>query len=137
MLEIIEDDQGMVTVVGEFIYFRLYESGRAEYEELYKYQYTPFPKWKYVKREMKLDRKEIEELIQLAEQSDFLKVNENYPRLKKFTDMATKMVIRYMRDSHNKQVVLFNYQPELPEAKTFYPASLRNLLQRVKEFKER
>src|SRR6185503_3594061 len=70
IMEIIEEDRGLVTIPGEFIYFRLYQSGRAEFEDIHHQEHL---KYKFEKHELELSPEEKQQFVALTQQSDLRK----------------------------------------------------------------
>ena len=102
VLDIIETDDGMVGIPGEFIFFRLYQDGSVEFEDLHSYM----PSEHFVKHELQISKKELEEFLTNARQSDFLNSAPRYNLLERFTDMWTHTRIDFKYDGYDKQIEL-------------------------------
>jgi hypothetical protein len=123
VLDIIETDEGMVGIPGEFIFFRLYQNGRVEFEDLHD---TPS---KFVKHELQISKKELEEFLTNARQPDFLNSTPRYNLIERYTDMWTLTRIDFKYDGHNKQIELINYMPWREQPPGYYPAALISIMQ--------
>ena len=126
ILDIIETDEGMVGIPGEFIFFRLYQNGRGEFEDLH--PDTPSTH-KFVKHELQISKKEVEEFLTNARQPDFLNSAPRYNLLERYTDMWTLTRIDFKNDGHNRQLEMVNYMPWREQPKGYYPASLIGIMQ--------
>ena len=133
VLEVTKSYSGVVRAPNDFIYFRLYQSGRIEFERLSSFN----AERKLVKYEFTLTPREVEEILRLAEQPDLLNAKGYYPAIALFTDMTTKTVITYKRNELSKRITIMNFKPGLPESESVYPRSLRKLMQKIDELRTR
>lgn len=112
------------------LYFRLYESGRLEYE-------ISTVNYVVVRKEIQLSSAIVKELIRRAERPDFLGASGEYPQLRKMRDSGVVTSIVYTHQDREKMIVIRNYDPQHPRAKSYYPASLIRLLERVSELRSK
>ena len=126
VLDIIQTDEGMVDLPGEFIFFWLYENGRVEFEDLHPDTSSTH---KFVKHELQLTKKQVEEFLTNARQTDFLNAAPRYKLLESYTDMRTLTRINFKYDGNNKQIELENYMSWREQAREYYPASLISIMQ--------
>ena len=114
--------------------FRLYDSGRLEYEVFSK---TDPGSTKYVlmRKELQLSAAIVKELIGLAEQPDFLGAPAQYPLLRRMKDSGIVTTVKYTRQGREKKILIKNYDPLHPRAKSYYSASLIRLLERTGELR--
>ena len=140
VLEIITDASGMVyPKEGEILDFRLYKSGRFEYDD-YPNQDPPRVTTRNViitKKDAKLSADDVKELINLAEQPDFLAAKENYPRLRPHVDDQWITKIIFTHQGRTKKISAGDFWDMLyyPEDRAKYPSSMVKLLERVKDLK--
>jgi hypothetical protein len=140
VLEVITNASGMVyPKEGDILNFRLYESGRFEYDD-YPNQDPPRVTTRNVvitKKEAKLNTDEVKELINLAEQPDFLAAKENYPRLRPHVDDQWTTIIIFTHQGQRKRISAVDFWDMLhyPEDKAKYPTSMAKLLEKVRELK--
>lgn len=125
ILEITLKGEGMILPGEEQVYFRLYKSGLLEYQTL--------PDMTMHKG--RISDQDAREIIQIAEQSDFLNSLEEYSALKKLRDATLTTTIIYTNNGKSKRIVIRNYQHDHPQAESYYPLSLRKLLRRVVELR--
>ena len=133
MIDIIEDDRGIVTISGEFIYLRLYGNGRVEFEDLHR---TELETWTFEKHEVRLKTEELEELLALTRQPDLLDAREEYKRIGLFDDMWTITRITFQHSDGDKRVVIRNYMPDHDRAKGYYPDSLSALMKKAQQIRK-
>ena len=117
------------------LYFRLYKSGRLEYE--ISSRIDPSSLMYVVRKEIQLSRAIVKELIERAERRDFLGASGEYPQLRKMRDSGVVTSIVYTHQDREKMIVIRNYDPQHPRAKSYYPASLIRLLERVSELRSK
>lgn len=136
ILEITRKGAGMIFPTIKQVYFRLYENGHLELEVPPKFDpEAERPRFELSKREYKLNAKEVNEIISLAEKPDFLTAAEDYPALEHEVDAAMVTTMFYSSHGHKKKIVITNYRPNHPKASSYYPVSLRELLRRVVELR--
>jgi hypothetical protein len=129
ILEITEQRSGMVTYGRKWIYFRLYESGRAVYQDLKKTEQDN--RLVSVRLEITLNNQEHQELLHLLESPDFLNAREVYPKLWDGIDAVFTTTVWYKGKRHSKQITMINYTDTHDKSKTYYPKSLIALMQRI------
>jgi len=120
------------------LYFRLYKSGRLEYEvEQKSDSATGIAGVVYVKKETQLSASVVEELIRLAEEPDFLNAPGSYASLTPVRDASRSTIIVYSNSARGreKRIVIRDYNPRHPRAESSYPKSLVKLLGRVSELR--
>jgi hypothetical protein len=136
ILEIVDHYVGMWPFAGKYIHFRLFESGRSEYEKITKAKSES--RWEAVRHEVKLSAEDTQELINLAESPGFLNASEKYPELWSGIDATYIITISYNRNAHRKQITLVNYVPDLvTKARNYYPESVTKLMKKVEEIRDR
>ena len=131
VLEVINEWRGMVPYWGKWLHFRLYQSGRVEYEKLTEseddHQLRP------VKHEMQLSIKDREAMIQLIEAADFLNARELYKELWSGIDAVYKTSIASKNLKQNKEIMLVNFIAGDPKGKGYYPNSIISLMQKIEQ----
>lgn len=137
ILEISTRADGPVYPNGDILSFRLYQSGRIEYDT---FPANPsegrFSTSIPSRKESHLDSREIEELTNLAGQTDLFYGPDNYPSfLHEQRDFTIETTIVFNHLGKEKRVVIRNYAPDDPDAKHHYPASLIKLLQMASELR--
>lgn len=131
VLEVIKEWEGMVPYWGKWLHFRLYQSGRVEYEKLTEsedsHQLRP------IKHEMQLSSKDREEMIQLIEAQDFLNAREFYKELWSGVDAVYKTSIASKNLKQNKEIMLVNFIADDPKGKGYYPNSIISLMKKIEQ----
>lgn len=118
------------------LYFRLYESGRLEYEVWQKTDSDAGnAKQVLVKKEIQLSKPTVKEFIRLAEEPDFLNARDGYSSLVRALDWSVVTTVVYSHRGREKRIAIRNYRPLHPKAESFYPKSLVKLLARVDELR--
>lgn len=134
VLEISTDCRGMTNPRGEVLDFRLYESGRVEsgnYPPQDSYGFNL--RYWFSRAHSQLSPAEVEELINLAEQPDFLAAQDEYPPLLHGTDSEFRTTIVFNHAGRQKRIVVIDYLGDdgVSGAEARYPQSLLKLLQKV------
>jgi len=127
ILDITGDSKGAVSALGEHLVFRLHQGGCVEYD-------SPHPeKREFVRHEYKISPEEIQELMQLVENPEFLGLAEHYSPLPGLKECyaVTDIAIEYKKQSSKKRITISDYEPGHPEAESLYPVRLRDMLQKV------
>ena len=136
LLEITRKGTGMIFPLKQQVYFRLYVSGRLEFEV--PAEFNPDAEranWELVKRESQLSSESVKELVEIMERSCFSNAAASYPALESDIDAVMVTTVTYRHGNHMKQIVVRNYRPEHPRGRDYYPACLRTLLQKVVELR--
>ena len=133
ILEITDTFQGMWPFAGTYVHFRLYKSGRVEYEKPERNRDTA--KWEAIKYDMRLNHEELQEVISLAENSDFQKARQRYDELWSGVDARYIATISYK--PRNKRIELVNFIADSTSPANYYPESVEKLMQQVEALRER
>jgi hypothetical protein len=131
IMEITTHGYGMVYPRAEILELRVYQNGRLEYDvyppqedEILNIHYW-FPR-----RYSKLNSDDVNELIRLAEQPDFLAAQEQYEGSYPHVDDTWKTTIRFNHRGGTKQIVAINFW-DSPDDAAKYPPSMITLLKKV------
>jgi hypothetical protein len=136
ILDITRQGGGLIFPASKQLYFRLYRSGRLEFEVPPKFDpEATRPNFELVKQETKLNARDVDDLIRLAEQPNLLAAASSYPALEEEIDAVMVTTVSYTYRDRKKQIVITNYRPGHPKAASYYPSSLKNLLSRVVELR--
>ena len=135
ILEIMEQWSGMVPYGRKWVYFRLYDGGRAVYQDLKKSEENS--RLEPVRREIALQQEDYQELLRLLESPDFLNARDAYPKLWQGTDAVYTTTIWYKRQKHSKQIMMINYTDAHAKSKAYYPKSLIALMQLIEAIRKR
>lgn len=134
ILEISDYGAGMVNYQGEKLFCRLYGDGRFQYEVLPKYRPNAGRKnYVLIKKEMRLSKNQVSEIVNLAEQSDFLQAKDKYSELHSLIDAVFVKTIIYRNTNREKKIEIRNYDSSEVRAASYYPQSLVKLLQKLTE----
>ena len=134
LLEIYTDCRGMTYPQGKLLNLRLYQSGRLEYDK-----YPPQEQSRYLHLRYWFPRThsyaapaQVNELIALAEQPDFLDAEPEYPAAQMGTDSEFRTSISFRHAGHEKNIVVVDYYGDDGiGSMERYPPSLLALLQKV------
>lgn len=132
ILTVCNEGQGMTALPRHRLYFRLYQSGRLEYE--INPDYNPEAgeaTYKLVLKKTKIDEKEAAEIIKLGRESDFQKAKSEYPRFQMWTDSSLITTIIFKNQTQEKRIVVNNYSSYDKKNDKHYPASLLKMLQKI------
>jgi hypothetical protein len=114
------------------VYFRLYRSGRLEFEAPPKFDpEAGRANFELVKKTTQLTPDDVTELFRLTENRDFHRVAKEYHALETWVDAVMVTTIVYSGSNLEKKIIITNYSPKHEKAIGYYPDSLRMLLQRV------
>jgi hypothetical protein len=114
------------------LYFRMWGSGKFEYEAEPQYD-AKLKKLAWKTKASHLNRTKVQEIIGLISSPDFLEAKDNYPRLFDFVDAAMALQIKTEYGGVKKEIEIRNYMPQHERAKSYYPAALIKLIEIVKE----
>jgi hypothetical protein len=129
ILNICNQGRGMTALPSLRLYFRLYQSGRVEYEVSADYN-------KLVLKKTKIDAKEVAEIIKLGKESDFQNAKSEYPRFQIWTDSGLETTIIFKNQTQEeKKIVVNNYSSFDKENEKHYPSSLLKILQKIDELR--
>jgi len=138
LLEISTDCRGTTYPRGQVLEFRLYQSGRVEYDK-----YPPqtdssslqLSYW-FPRKHSYIPAAQVNELIALAEQPDFLGAKHLYPPAQQGTDSEFRTSIFLNHAGHQKNIVVIDYMGDDGVGdEENYPPSLRGLLKRAFEMR--
>lgn len=125
--------------VGDILQMRLYEDGHFEYDDFPDYDPPKITDYNVViiKKEATLSPEDVKELVDLAEQPDFLSAKEYYSSLTQHLDTSSTTKIKYKHKDKEKKIVADNIWDTqyVEEIRSKYPPSLLKLLVRVEELK--
>ena len=128
ILTVCSEAGGMSALPRLRLYFRLYQSGRVEYEVAPTYD-------KLVLKKTKISAAEVAEIIKLGKESDFQKAKAEYPRFQIWTDSSLKTTIVFRNSAQEKKIVVNNYSVSDEDNDKHYPKSLLKLLQKIDELR--
>ena len=135
VLEVTTHGYGMVYPSAEVLEMRVYENGRVEYD-VYPPQEAAELKIRYwfPMQHSKLTSDEVNELMRLAEQPDFLSAQEQYGAGHQHIDDSWKTTIRFSYRGREKRIVAINFWDitDRPEDSSKYPPSMVTLLKKVR-----
>ncbi|MDQ3753418.1 MAG: hypothetical protein M3371_01635 [Acidobacteriota bacterium] len=140
VLEVVTTASGMVyPKEGDILNFRLYESGRFQYDDYPDQNLSGVITQNVVitNKEAKVSADDVRELISLAEQPDFLAAKESYPGLHPHIDDESIITIIFTHHGRRKKILAVDFWDMLsyPEDRAIYPVSMVRLLERVEELK--
>ena len=127
LLEITREGHGMIVPTVPQLFFRLHDNGLLEYEVITRREVRA--------RHQRLNRAVVSEIQELLESRDLLDAKQEYPLLEDFKDAVMKTCIRYEQGNHYGHILVMNYMPGNPKAKSYYPPSLMKLLERIESIR--
>lgn len=113
---------------------RIYQNGRVEYityEDTISKKRNEIVRKQTLHKVTSIKRADIEKLISLAEQKDFLNANDRYRALVKSDDLPGLLIIKYAGKDKLKRVKVNNYQLSDKNAIGYYPQSLVMLINEI------
>jgi hypothetical protein len=128
ILTVCNQGRGMTAIPPLRLYFRLYQSGRVEYE-------VNDGNYGLKLRKTKIAAKEIAEIIKLGKESDFQKAKSEYPRFQIWTDSGLETTIVFKNENQEKKIVVNNYSSYDKENDKHYPSSLLKMLEKIDELR--
>jgi hypothetical protein len=134
VLEIYTDCRGMTYPQGKLLNFRLYQSGRLEYDKYPPQEQSPYSHLRYwfPRTHSYVTPTQVNELIALAEQPDFLGAEREYPAAQMGADSEFRTSVSFRHAGHEKYVVVVDYYGDDGIGATQrYPQSLLALLSAV------
>jgi len=132
ILTVCNEGRGMTALPQIRLYFRLYQSGRLEYE--INPDYNPEAgeaNYKLVLKKTKIDPKEVDEIIRLGGESGFQNAKSEYPRFQIWTDSSLITTTIFKNQTREKRIVVNNYSSYDKENDKHYPASLLKMLRKI------
>jgi hypothetical protein len=124
---------------GDILQMRLFPDGRFEYDDFPDYDPPRFTSRNVVvtRKENILPSFEVDELIALAENVDFLSASERYQSLRRHTDTVWITKVTFKHGNVQKSIALENFWDTqiTPELKDRYPNSLVQLLEQIEVLK--
>jgi hypothetical protein len=126
LLNICTNERGMAPIPQPRLYLRIYTDGRAEYEASKGWD-------DLVKKELRIQPEELEEIIRLGNTDDFQAALEEYPAYNHGTDSSRKLTLDFYGKTGTKRIVFHNFYAEDRENKKHYPASFISLIEKVEE----
>lgn len=135
VLEVVVTASGMVyPKEGDILEMRLHVSGVFEYDD-YPAQNPPenmAGKVKITKKAAKLTTEEVNELLNIARQPDFLAGKSDYASLHPHVDDRWTITIRYSYEGKEKTIKAINFWDDrTTKDRAKYPPSMVNLLERT------
>ena len=140
VLEVSTDCRGLTYPRGLVLDFRLYQDGRLEYDAYPSDQRSARSHLRYwfPRTHSYLAPAEVIELITIAQQSDFLAAEREYPPAIPGLDSEFRTSISFSHAGHQKNVIVVDYLgDDGVSAKERYPPSLLALLKKVYSTKRR
>lgn len=128
ILNVCNQGSGMTALPSLRLYFRLYQSGRVEYE-------VSSDDNKFLLKKTKIDAKQVAEIIKLGKESDFQNAKSEYPRFQIWTDSGLETTIIFKNQTKEKKIVVNNYSSFDKKNEKHYPSSLLKILQKVDELR--
>jgi hypothetical protein len=109
VLEIITTASGMVyPKEGDLLDMRLYESGRFEYDDYPEQKPPTYFSPPITRKESRLNPEDVRNLINLAEQPDFLSAEEKYPGILPHIDDQWVTTIKFTYNGREKIITAVN-----------------------------
>ncbi len=138
-LEIKQNAIGNVGEPGEKLMMRLYKSGRFEYDANPKANITTDSHGNvlYERKQGHINSEGANELLDLAERSDFQTAKDFYPTIHLHTDETYTTTVTYTNNALTKKIVISDFWDVAshPEDKARYPNSLVELLYKESSLK--
>lgn len=140
VLEVTTTAQGSVyPKEGDILQIRLFQNGRFEYDDFPDYNppQTTSKNVVVTKKESYLSQEFTKELINLAEQPDFLSAEEKYDSLHQHIDTNWTTKIIFVNQGRQRTITVVNFWDTqyCTEDKSKYPQSMVALLEKVELFK--
>lgn len=136
ILNICHYGTGMVALPRARLHFRLYQSGRMEYEVSPKYDAQGGEaNLRLLMKKAKVRAEDVAEIIRLGEQPDFQAAKDEYPVFRIWTDSGLKTTIVFIHKGREKKIVVKNYRADDSQNSSRYPASLISLLAKADELR--
>jgi hypothetical protein len=128
ILTVCNQGRGMTAPPALRLYFRLYQSGRVEYE-------IGDGNYKLKLKTTKIDAKAVAEIIKLGQEADFQNAKSEYPRIRIWTDSRLETTIIFKNQMQEKKILVNNYSSYDKENAGHYPASLLKMLKKIDELR--
>ena len=136
VLEVTRKGQGNIFPLREQLYFRLYGSGRIEYETP-----SPFdpearePNWDFLLKTCYLTKEQTEQVLQHVGKVDVEKLNSFYPPVEKEIDAWMVTTVRFPTSKGSKEVTLQNIRLHDEKTTEVYPPYLLKLLRLIEKLR--
>ena len=134
VLEVSTDCRGLTYPRGPVLDFRLYQNGRLEYDAYPQDERTAQSHFRYwfPRTHSYITPAEVQELMNIAKQPDFLAAEREYPPAIPGLDSEFRTSISFTHAEHQKKVLVVDYlSDDGVSAKERYPPSLLALLKKV------
>jgi len=138
VLEVTRNGHGNIFPLRTQLYFRLYGSGRIEYETP-----SPFdpeaskPNWDFILKTCYLSKEKAEELLELARKIDVGNLNSFYPPVGEALDAWMVTTVRFTTSKGPKEITLHNIRLNNKKTEEAYPPYLLKLLRLIEELRPR
>jgi hypothetical protein len=136
ILSVCNKASGMTGIPRLRLYFRLYQSGRVEYE--INPGFNPQAgesNFKLILKNTKIDAKEVAEIVRLGTEPDFQNAKSEYPIFQIWTDSGLETTIIFKHQTAEKKIVVNNYSSSDKKNEKHYPSSLLKMLQKIDELR--
>jgi hypothetical protein len=131
ILEIIEVDARPKVAGDEYLHFRIYESGKVEFEDQHQNRLS---QWEFEMHKLKLNEDDKEDFINLARKC--LSLPNDYDPLQRKEEKISITKIRIRDDDSYRQVLIHNYSPENEKTQLYYPKIAKELMQKVRNIRK-
>jgi hypothetical protein len=126
LLNICQHARGMVQMPQPWLYLRIYQDGRVEYEANKSEDVL-------VLKEFRINEADVSEIARLGLAEGVQKALERYPAYKHGIDSSLETTIEIYTEAGQKRIILTNFFAADRENKTHYPAALISLMQKMEE----
>jgi hypothetical protein len=129
LLEVRVSSSGIVAFAGEYLYLRVFDDGRVEYEE------RKESESRFVLRETKLSSSQLQSFKEFLDSSEVQKLESEYPPASPTIDHHTLIQISINRADKLQSIEIPNYNLPMGKDKGLYSQSLINLMCRIEQFR--
>jgi hypothetical protein len=136
ILNVCNQGRGMTALPQLRLHFRLYQSGRVEYEV--NPDYDPGAgeaNHQLILKKTKIDAREVDEIIRLGQESDFQNAKSEYPRFQIWTDSGLETTIVFRNKTSEKKILVNNYSSYDKDNPKHYPPALLKMLRKIDELR--
>jgi len=137
ILTVCNHTHGMAPLAQPRLYFRLYRSGRLEYEvspsvdEITGIQ----DHYSLLMQTTQVEPKQVDEIIRLGKTADFQGASAVYPTYQIWTDSWLESKVAFSLQGQAKTFVVNNFSPDDSRSNAHYPASVLEMLRKVWELR--
>lgn len=131
ILEIVTRGVGMVYPSKGVLDFRLFKSGRAEYELVPGIETNDGRRGDLLKKTAELTDSQVREIVELASNKDFLEAKKRYPSIRRHVDDYWFTTVKFKHGTVDKEFIVTNFWDVLdyPEDRERYPSSVVRILE--------